>query len=66
MTTITARIPQVDWSKGFERHWNGGDPAVTHAFNALSFLFPQAEKFFIEVAREVARRIATDGNPELQ
>jgi uncharacterized protein len=66
MTTITARIPQVDWSKGFERHWNGGNPAVTHAFNALSFLFPQAERFFIEVAREVVRSIATDGNPELQ
>ena len=66
MTTITARVPQVDWSKGFDRHWNGGDPAVTHAFNALSFLFPQAEKFFIEVAREVVRSIATDDNPELQ
>jgi uncharacterized protein len=66
MTTITARVPQVDWSKGFERHWNGGDPAVTHAFNALSFLFPQAEKFFIEVAREVVRSIATDDNLELQ
>ena len=66
MTTITARVPQVDWSKGFERHWNGGDPAVTHAFNALSLLFPQAENFFIEVVRDVARNTATRGNPELQ
>jgi len=66
MTTITASVPQVDWSKGFERHWNGGNPAVTHVFNALSFLFPQGEKFFIEVAREVVRSIATDGNPGLQ
>jgi uncharacterized protein len=66
MTTITARVPQVDWSKGFARHWNGGNPAVTHAFNAVSFLFPQAEKFFIEVTREVVRNIATDGNLELQ
>lgn len=57
MTEITARVPQVDWSRGFDRHWNGGNPAVTHAFNALSFLLPQAEKFFIEVAREVARQI---------
>lgn len=66
MTTITARAPQVDWSMGFERHWNGGNPAATHVFNALSFLFPQGEKFFIDVAREVVRSIANDGNPELQ
>lgn len=66
MTIITARAPQIDWSKGFERHWNGGDPAVTHAFNSLSFLFPQGENFFIEVAREVVRSMATDNNPELQ
>ena len=66
MLTITARVPQINWSMGFERHWNGGNPAVTHAFNSLSFLFPQAETFFIEAVREVVRNIATDGNPELQ
>lgn len=64
MTTISARIPQVDWSQGFDRHWNGGNPAVTHAFNALSFLFPQAERYFIEVAREVASDLDVL-NPEL-
>ncbi len=58
MTTITARIPQIDWNSGFDRHWNGGNAAVTHAFNALSMLFPQAEKFFVEVAREVASGVA--------
>jgi len=66
MTKITGRIPQIDWSTGFERHWNGGNPAVTHVFNALSFLFPQGEKFFIDVAREVVRGITLDRNPELQ
>ena len=66
MTTISARIPQIDWSQGFDRHWNGGNPAVTHAFNALSFLFPQAERFFIEVAREVACGLDKTRNPELE
>ena len=50
---ITPRVPQVDWSGGFPRHWNGGDPVATHFFNALSFLFPRGERFFIEQAREL-------------
>lgn len=66
MTTIAARVPHVDWSRGFERHWNGGNPVATHAFNALSFLFPQAERFFIEVVREVVRGMAHGMTPELQ
>lgn len=66
MTTISPRIPQIDWSHGFDRHWNGDNPAVTHAFNALSFLFPQAERFFIEVAREVACGLDKTRNPELE
>ncbi|HXU92051.1 MAG TPA: metal-dependent hydrolase [Gallionella sp.] len=65
MTAITARIPQVDWTQGFERRWNGGDPAVTHAFNTLSLLFPQAEKFFIEVAREVSTQIGLPADSKL-
>lgn len=65
VTAIGARIPQVDWSKGFERHWCGGDAAATHAFNALSFLFPQGERFFIEATRVVARGVDLAGNPGL-
>jgi uncharacterized protein len=65
MTSITARIPQVDWDRGFDRNWCGGNAAVTHAFNALSFLFPQGEKFFIEEAREVAGTLDLTGDPEL-
>ena len=65
MTAIIARVPQIDWSKGFDRHWNGGNPAVTHIFNALSFLFPQGEKYFIDAAREVALHMDLSGNPEL-
>jgi len=54
---VTARVPIIDWHSGFDRHWNGGDPPATHAFNALSFLFPDAERFFIEVVREVLPQV---------
>ncbi len=63
--TIAARVPKIDWSQGFNRHWNGGNPTVTHAFNALSFLFPQAERFFIEVVREVTASVDLESNPAL-
>ena len=65
MKTIAARVPDVDWSGGFDRHWNGGNPAATHAFNALSFLFPAAERYFIEVVREVASAVDLRSNPVL-
>ena len=66
MTEITSRVPIIDWTKGFDRHWNGGNPAVTHAFNALSFLFPQGERFFVDVAREVVRTARISRNLVLE
>lgn len=54
MKEITTRTPLIEWHQGFDRHWYGGNPAVTHAFKALSFLLPQAESFFIEVTRRLA------------
>jgi predicted metal-dependent hydrolase len=65
MASITARIPQIDWDKGFDRNWYGGNAAATHAFNALSFLFPQGERFFIDVAHEVARTLDLTNDPDL-
>ncbi len=62
---ITTRVPQIDWKLGFERRWNGGNPAVTHFFNALSFLFPQGEKYFIDIAKEVLGSIAHDSHFEI-
>ena len=64
--TITARIPQIDWNKGFDRNWCGGNAGATHAFNALSFLFPQGEGMFIEVARQVAATLDLGNDPELE
>jgi predicted metal-dependent hydrolase len=63
MSTIAARVPEIDWSVDFDRHWNGGNPPATHAFNALSFLFPEAEKYFVEVVREVAAAVELEADP---
>lgn len=59
------RVPDIDWNEGFERHWFDGNPVVTHAFNALSLFFPQAERFFIETAREMTRDTALKFEPAL-
>ncbi len=64
--TITPRIPDIDWSKGFDRHWCGGNPALTHQYNAISLLLPAGEQFFRDVAREVARSLDLSNNPRLE
>ncbi|HEY2013236.1 MAG TPA: metal-dependent hydrolase, partial [Bryobacteraceae bacterium] len=33
------------------RWWHGGDPIATAFYNALSALFPQGERFFIETVK---------------
>jgi len=63
---IISKVPLIDWRKGFPRHWNGGSPATTHVFNALSFMFPQGERFFIKVAKEVSRKKDLKLNAELE
>ena len=65
MAQITARVPRIDWSHGFDRFWLEGNPAVSHVFDALSFMFPQGEKFFIDVAREVAAGMGGGADPAL-
>ncbi|MDH5465153.1 MAG: metal-dependent hydrolase, partial [Thiovulaceae bacterium] len=65
MMTLTVRNPDIDLSLGFDRHWYGGNLAVTHVFNALSMLFPQGEKFFIDATKVVASQTDLSNNPKL-
>ena len=44
------------------RWWHGGDPVATAFFNALSALFPQGERFFIDSVK----RFRNCGSPKLQ
>jgi predicted metal-dependent hydrolase len=64
MLAFATRVPKIDWSAGFARHWNGR-PAATHLFNALSFLFPDGEQYFITVARESAAAADLSARPAL-
>ena len=45
------------------RHWFGGDPFKTRFFDAMSLLFPEGEKFFIQCVRDYRDRIT---DPQMQ
>ncbi|NQD92672.1 metal-dependent hydrolase, partial [Pseudomonas sp. CrR25] len=39
------------------RHWNGGDAFKSHLFDAMSVLFPDGERFFIDSVRHFREQI---------
>ena len=57
LPALTVRRLQVDLSKGFSRHWNGGDAFRTAFCNAMSMSFPVGEQFFIDAVREGGKRL---------
>jgi predicted metal-dependent hydrolase len=48
---ITFRRMEFGLDKQVRQHWFDGNPILTHFFNALSAMFPQGEKFFIDSVR---------------
>lgn len=64
--TTTSRSPNIAWQNGFERYWCQDSPAITHAFNAFSFLLPKAEIFFIIAALDAAKMVDFENMPELK
>ena len=48
---IRPRQLDFDLPNPLPRHWHGGDAFKTHMFNAMSVLFPDGERFFIESVR---------------
>ena len=48
---------QVDLSRGFARHWAGGDAYRSMLLNALSMMFPTGEQFFIDAVKAALPRI---------
>src|SRR3954469_2280186 len=53
MSTLTVRKLNIDLSRGFARHWIGGDVYRTAFMNALSMSFPLGEQMFIDSVRAV-------------
>ena len=60
MSTLTVRRLNVDLSKGFGRHWLGGDAYRTQLFNALSMTFPIGEQSFIDSMRAIPEAAVAD------
>jgi predicted metal-dependent hydrolase len=61
MSTLTVRKLNVDLSRGFARHWMGGDVYRTAFMNALSMSFPLGEQMFIDSVRAVPADTLPDG-----
>jgi predicted metal-dependent hydrolase len=60
MSTLTVRKLNIDLSRGFGRHWLGGDAYRTHYFNALSMTFPIGEQNFIDSVRAAPQSALAD------
>lgn len=60
MSTLTVRKPNLDLSRGFGRHWLGGDVYRTAFMNALSMSFPLGEQMFIDSVRAAPPEIIAD------
>lgn len=42
------------------RHWHGGNAFKSHLFNAMSVLFPDGERFFIDSVRLFREQVTDD------
>lgn len=66
MSALTASFPVRRQDFEFDdvpRHWVDSDPFMTHVFNALSALFPDGERFFVDSVRAVRDKV---NDPQLQ
>jgi predicted metal-dependent hydrolase len=63
--SMTVRHLDVDISGGFDVYWNNKDAYRSQLLNALSFMFPVGEQFFIDSVRHYAKDVAAQGNTEL-
>lgn len=62
---MTVRHLDVDLSQGFDIYWNNQDAYRSQLLNALSFMFPVGEQFFIDSVRHYAKDVAAQGRTEL-
>ena len=55
--TISPRRIEFELPDPLPWYWHGGDPFKTHFFNAMSLLFPDGERFFIDSVRYFRDRV---------
>lgn len=48
---VAYRRMKFDFDEQMPRYWHSGSPSITHFFTALSVVFPEGEKFFIDSVR---------------
>ncbi len=48
---MTIRQVQMEWPPNLPKYWHRENPFATHYFNALSLIFPDGEKFFVDSIR---------------
>ncbi|MGC4061212.1 MAG: metal-dependent hydrolase [Aquabacterium sp.] len=63
--SLTVRHLDVDLSNGFPVYWNNNDAYRSQLLNALSFLFPVGEQYFIDSVRHFAKQIEAQGDTRL-
>ena len=63
--SLTVRHLDVDLSQGFPIYWNNNDAYRSQLLNALSFMFPVGEQFFIDSVRHFAKDVQAQGNNKL-
>ncbi len=49
---VPRKGPDFGLDGDIPRHWFGGDAFKTRFFDAMSLLFPEGEKFFIQCVRD--------------
>ncbi|WP_271409149.1 metal-dependent hydrolase [Pseudomonas sp. Q1-7] len=54
---IRPRHMDFDLPSPLPRHWHGGDAFKSHLFDAMSVLFPDGERFFIDSVRHFREQI---------
>lgn len=62
---LIPRVVRFDYESVMRknRYWHGGDPVVTHFFNALQAMFPEGERFFMDAARDVRDGLGRENIP---
>ena len=60
---IKPRQPEFNLPSPWNRHWHGGDAFKSHFFDAMSLLFPDGERFFIDSVRAYRDQVT---DPEQQ